>query len=194
VVARAGGLSRRRLIAAAGTGAAGALGLMLSGCGSTSAAKEAGDLYGQASEERTADAAMLDAALEVELALAAVYAAIEPRLSGTARALARRIVGQEQLHATALRKAIQGLGGVPQVLPAKAVAAPRSSADALQLASREENRAIAFYVDAIPKLSADNKLRAPVAAIMTNEAEHLVLLAQVLGGSVAPQAFVRGEA
>jgi hypothetical protein len=48
-------------------------------------------------------------------------------------------------------------------------------------------------VDALPKLSADNNLRAPLASIMTNEAEHLTLLAQALG-LPAVQAFVRGQA
>jgi rubrerythrin len=194
VVARAGGLSRRRLIAEAGTGAAGALGVLLSGCGGgTTAANEARNLYGQASEERNADAAMLDAALEIELSLAALYAAIEPRVPRAPRALVRRIAAQEHAHAQSLRKAIQGLGGVPTALPAKPVGAPRNAGDALGVAVREENRAIAFYVDALPKLSADNKLRAPLASIMTNEAEHLTLLAQALG-LPAVQAFVRGQA
>ena len=194
MVAEAGGPTRRRLIAGVGTGAAGAFALLLSGCGASSAAKEAGDLYGQASEERSADAAMLDAALDIELALARVYRTIEPHVSGAARALVRRIAAQEDEHATSLRKAIQGLGGVPIVSPVAPVGAPRSAADALQLASREENRAIAFYVDALPKLSTDNKLRAPVVAIMTNEAEHLALLARALGTTAAPQAFVQGQA
>jgi rubrerythrin len=194
VVAGAGGPTRRRLIAGVGTGAAGALAVLLSGCGASSAAKEAGDLYGQASEERNADAAMLDAALDVELALARVYKAIEPQVSGAARELVRRIAAQEDEHAVSLRKAIQGLGGVPIVSPVTPVGAPRSAADALQLATREENRAIAFYVDALPKLSTDNKLRAPIAAIMTNEAEHLALLARALGTTATPQAFVRGQA
>ena len=194
MVARAGGLSRRRLIAGAGTGAAGALAVLLTGCGGSSAAKEAGDLYGQASEERNADAAMLDAALDVELALATVYGAIEPHVIGATRELVRRIATQEHAHAAAVRKAIQGLGGVPIASPVTPVGAPRSAADALQLASREENRAIAFYVDALPKLSTDNKLRAPIASIMTNEAEHLALLARALGASATPQAFVLGQA
>jgi rubrerythrin len=194
VVTRAGGLSRRRLIAGAGTGAAGTLAVLLSGCGGNSAGKEKADLYGQASEERTADAAMLDAALEIELSIAALYAAIEQRVGGAPRALAlvRRIAAQEDAHAQSLRKAIQGLGSVPTVLPAKPVSAPRNVGDALGLAVREENRAIAFYVDALPKLSADNKLRAPLASIMTNEAEHVTLLAQALGLPPA-QALVRGQ-
>lgn len=194
MVARAGGLSRRRLIAGAGTGAAGALAVLLSGCGGASkAANEARDLFGQASEERNADAAMLDAALEIELGLAAVYKAIEPRLSGAARTLVRGIAAQESEHAASLRKAIQGLGSVPTFSAAKPVGAPRNAGDALGLAYSEENRAIAFYVDALPKLSADNNLRAPLAAIMTNEAEHLALLARTL--RLPPvQAFVTGQA
>jgi rubrerythrin len=195
VVARAGGLSRRRLIAGAGTGAAGALAVLLSGCGTNSSPKrELSDLYGQASEERNADAAMLDAALEIELALASVYHAIEPHMPGAARGLVRRIAAQERAHAESLRKAIQGLGSVPTVSHVKPVGAPRNPGDALGLAYSEENRAIAFYVDALPKLSADNKLRAPIAAIMTNEAEHLAVLARALGTTATPQAFVLGQA
>jgi bacterioferritin (cytochrome b1) len=169
--------------------------VLVSGCGGSSAAKEAGDLYGQANEERTADSAMLSAALEIELSLAALYAAIEQRVVAAPRALAlvRRIVAQEHAHADSLHKAIRGLGGVPTALPAKPVGAPRNVGDALGLAFREENRAIAFYVDALPKLSADNRLRAPLASIMTNEAEHLTLLAQALGLPPA-QALVRGQA
>jgi rubrerythrin len=200
VVAGAPGVSRRRLIAGAGTGAAGAVAVLLSGCGANAKSKEAKDLYGQASEERSADAAVLDAALDVELRLAAVYAAIEPHVSGAARTLVRRIAGQEQTHAASLRRAIQGLGTFPITQTVAKVAAPRTQAAALELAVREENRAIAFYIDALPKLSADNSLRPPVSGIVTNEAEHLAVLAHAFGapGSpgvpVVPQAFVQGLA
>ena len=194
MVAGSGGVSRRRLVAGAGTGAAGALAALLSGCGSNAKSREAKNLYGQASEERSADAAMLDAALDIELSLAATYAAVEPHVSGRALVLVRRIAAQEREHADSLRKAIQGLAGIPITSAVPSVRAPRTSIEALQLALREENRAIAFYIDALPKLSTDNKLRAPVSGILTNEAQHLALVAQILGAPSVPEAFVLGQA
>lgn len=192
----AGALSRRRLIVAAAGGATGALGMLLAGCGSsTSAHSEAANLYGEAREERLADALMLDAALSLELRLAALYRSIAPRLSGAAARLVRAVAAQEAQHADAVRHAILGLGGRPTPPEgAPAFASPRSAREALMRAHSEEERAIAFYIDALPKLSADDRLRAPMAAIVANEAEHLALLARALGEPPAPSSIVRGQA
>jgi rubrerythrin len=188
-------LSRRRLLA--GTGAGAVLTALLGGCGSGSTSKrsEGADLYKMASEERFADAVLLSGALDVEARLADVYALIASAVTGRGRGLVGRIAAQERAHTTALVKSIQALGGQPP--PANRGAPlrrPRSATEALRLASATENEAIAFYIDALPKLSTDNKLRSPVATIMTNEAEHLALLSRALGEPAAPQSIVRGRA
>ena len=185
-------LSRRRALTGAG---AAALALLVAGCGGRGTHAEKADLFSQASEERDADALLLDGALALELRLAAAYDAIAGRVSGSAAALVRRIAAQEAAHAQALSKAIEGLGGPPApTSPAPSFAPPRSPQAALRLAHSEENRAIAFYIDALPKLSADNMLRPRIAAIVANEAEHLALLAGAIGEPQIPQSIVRGEA
>ena len=196
-------LSRRCLI---GSAAASAIaGMLLGGCGGCGGAagaggrrsQEASVLFSQASEERDADALLLDAALALELRLGAAYGAIAARLGGTggAAALVRRIAAQEAQHAQALSKAIEGLGGPPApTSPTPVFRAPRTARAALELAHREENRAIAFYIDTLPKLSADNALRARIAAVLANEAQHLALLAQALGQAPAPSSLVQGQA
>ena len=55
-----------------------------------------------------------------------------------------------------------------------------------------ENRAIAAYLDALPKLSSPD-LRATVASIVTTEAEHASVLLGALGRPQVPSAFVVGR-
>src|SRR5207237_1025944 len=100
---------------------------------------------------------------------------------------------QEQEHADGLIAAIKDAGGRPN--------RAKSSYDFPQFGSQRgvlrfavalENTAIAAYIDALPKLGKGD-LRATVAAIVANEAEHVSVLLGALGEQQVPDAFVVGQ-
>src|SRR5262249_18813920 len=126
----------------------------------------------------------------------AIYAAALKMLTGTDLGMARVHLTQEMAHADALTKAVQKLGGTPSLpLPtySKAIGHPKTPDDMLRLAETIETTAIAAYLDALPKLS-DPTLRQTVAAIATNDAEHVSVVRTALRLSPVPVPFVRGAA
>lgn len=171
-------MTRRRLLQLAALGSA-----ALAGCG---------DGGGGGRElDPEADAALLNALLELEHTAVAVYAAA--RLDGAAR----RFGDHEREHADWLARAIRSLGGSP--VGAKPLAeyrrgfpAFRTSRDALRFAVDLENTAVAAYSDALPKLT-DPALRAAVASALTVEAEHISVLLGELGEPQVPHALVTGR-
>jgi len=69
--------------------------------------------------------------------------------------------------------------------------AARTAAGALALAVHLENRAIAAYLDALPRLTSPD-LRGTAASMLTSDAEHLVVLRRELGEDPVPSAFAGG--
>ena len=61
----------------------------------------------------------------------------------------------------------------------------------LRLTSQMENRVIAAYLDALPKLTS-GEIRARAASILASEAEHLSVIQGALGRPQVPTAFVVG--
>jgi hypothetical protein len=180
-----GGISRRRILVAAGAAAGGVL---LDGCGS-STGKPA-----PTSEVNGVDADLLDEVLAIEHMAIAAYAHIAGSLTGGARSLAEKISRQEAAHAARLTPLINDLGGRPT--PARrdygfpALADPDAG---LALVGGIENMLVAAYIDVIPKLT--NQLaKAAAVTIVTNEAQHLALVTQARGLPPAPEAIVRGAA
>jgi len=146
--------------------------------------------------EKGSDVEYLNAALSRELTLLDAYAQGRPLLNGSLRAVGRELRAQEQEYVNALTKAIRGLGGDteagPEDLDVKSLA---GQADFLGLAYELESAALASYIDAAPHLftPAPNTLFTSLAA---GHAQHLVLLRQGLGASLAasvPEAFDGGE-
>ena len=187
--------SRRSFFKASGVTAAGGSATFLAACGSGSGSSTA-----PTSSSGNADVDILNSALDLENVAIATYTAGAPLLRGKVRAYGRQLLAQEREHARGLEQAIRDLGGLPnKAKPAAAYAAQRPALrderDVLVLAKDLENTAIAAYIDAIPKLS-DGSLRGTVAAIVTDEAEHVAILLEALGNppiAQTPDAFVVGR-
>jgi rubrerythrin len=143
------------------------------------------------------DAAVLNAALELEYTAIAAYEIGIGMLKGRALADAREFLAHEREHAAALTRAVADLGTEPVKPRAKTAYAagfPRikSATDFLDFALDIESTAVAAYLDSLAALNTD-PLRAEMASIMTNEAEHLAVISGLLRRPQVPNAFVTGE-
>lgn len=145
--------------------------MLAAGCGTRPARLIAGN---------PADLPLVGTALELERTQIALYEAALPVLNGRRAEIARTALAHERAHAAALAEAMRELGATPP--PARARSAyergfPRG-ADAgawTQFAIQFEERAVAGYAAAIPKLE-NRRLRATFGAIMASEGEHAVAL------------------
>lgn len=145
-------------------------------------------------ESDQADVEILNGALDLELLAIAAYKTAAGRLRGSALEIAKKFLEQEQEHVDGLATAIKDAGGRPnRAKSSYDFPQLRTQTDALRFAVDVENTAIAAYIDALPKLS-EADLRATVAAIVTNEAEHVAVLLDALGMNPVPGAFVTGKA
>ena len=148
------------------------------------------------------DAEILVAAVRLERIAVLAYAqAIGSKLLTPAFArVARRFRDHEQAHADVLTTALTDLGGTPPPDPVvadidsvvKGIADLRSQADVASFAIELELAAVAAYYDAQRKLI-DAKLMQTGAAIMANEAQHLVVLRQAVKRDPVPYAFATGK-
>jgi rubrerythrin len=191
-------VERRRFLQLGGIGAA----ALLAGCGEDEQNQAVGPISGErgtSSEEKEAgegavDVNVLNHQLDLEYTAVAAYTAAARALRGPAAQAARRFRQQEREHAVALAGAIKELGGTANK-PRESYDFPRlrDQAQILRFASALENQAIAAYVSGIPRLN-EASLRARVASILANEAEHLAVLHQALGDRTVPDAFVTGHA
>jgi rubrerythrin len=143
------------------------------------------------------DAAVLNAALELEHTAIAAYEVGIGLLKGKQRQQAREFLDHEHQHAAAVARAISDLGSQPVApRPRSAYTAGfpplRSGNDFLNFALDVENTAVAAYLDSLAALNTD-PLRAEVASIMTVEAEHMAVVSGLLLRPQVPNAFVTGE-
>ena len=182
-------LSRRRLLRVSAAGVAAGSGLLVAGCGDDTKSPFAATAPDESDD---ADVEILNFALDLELEAVAAYKAAAGALAGAALSAAKLFLEQEQEHADALAAAIKDADGTPN-RPKRSYEFARlpSRPAALRFATDLENRAIAAYIDALPKLGRGD-LRATVASILANEAQHLAVLRDVLGEDPAPDAFVTG--
>jgi len=185
-----GGYSRRRGTRRAVLLLLALLALAPFGCGKS----------GQGAEtdpEKGSDAELLNAALAQELTALEAYTQGLPLLKGLPRAVGRRFRAHEQEYVNAITKAIRGLGGELDAEPddLDLFSEVRSQADFLALVYELEGAALRAHLDAAPLLftAAPRTLTASLAA---GHAQHLVVLRQALGASLAevvPEAFDSGE-
>jgi hypothetical protein len=182
--------SRRAFLRTTGAGLAGASSALLTACGGGSGRSKKQTAESATLAVRASDVEILNGVLDLEHAAVAAYTAGIPLLNGRARAAAVRFLGQELSHATALAGAVKGAGGKPN--PPRAsyeLGNPRGQAQVLVLLHTIEESLVEIYLDAIPKLS-PGWLRADVASILANEAQHVSVLRAARGQSPVPTAFL----
>ncbi len=143
-------------------------------------------------DDDTANADVLQGALELELSAAATYDSALAALRGEPRRLARSFAEQERLHAAVWERAIRKRGARPIASRTRRPPVPRSDADALRRLIELESEAIAAYVDAIPGLSAAG-LRRTALTVLANQAEHLAALRDAAGRDSVPNSLVTAE-
>ncbi len=137
------------------------------------------------------DLAILAVALSVEHQAIAAYTAGIPLLSGAFARAAKRFLAQEVGHATELSTLIVKGGGRPPGSPANGYpfGTPRDEPDVLALLHRVERLAIQTYLSAIPSLSPGD-VRATVAAILADEAQHISIIRGMSGLPPVPSPLV----
>jgi rubrerythrin len=182
--------SRRRFLQRSGTLAGGSA-LVLGACGDDTAKPV---VVTGPDESDQADVEILNGALDLELRIVAAYKAGAARLRGSMLDIAQTFLEQEQEHADGLASAIKDAGGKPnRAKSAYEFPEMRSQTDVLRYAIDIENTTIAAYIDALAKLT-QGDLRATIAGIVTNEAEHVAVLRDALGMNPVPAALVTGQA
>jgi rubrerythrin len=137
------------------------------------------------------DLELLAAALSVEHQAIAAYTAGIPLLSGAVARAAREFLGEEVRHATEIATLISKGGGEPAgpSPTGYAFGTPRSERDVLALLHRVERLSIATYLNAIPALTPGD-VRASVASILADEAQHIAIIRGVTGLAPVPGPLV----
>ncbi len=184
------GASRRSLLGGAGAALAGAL--LVPGCGA--GAKPGRDsVHRLARPLRLLDVEILLHALELERRTVVAYTAGIPLLSRSDAKTAKQFLDHELRHTGELLGLIKAAGG--KFRPAAAsydIGHPRDGAGVLTLLHELERAQIAAYLTAIPRLT-PGPVRAAVASIMSNDAQHVSILRLARGFAPAPSAFVNGS-
>jgi hypothetical protein len=144
-------------------------------------------------QARAADASILNHMLGLEYATITAYIAGMPLLSVDEQKVLQHFVLQEMTHAGEL----QGLVKEAHSKPIKqqysyALGHPRTGNEALLLLQAQESALIRGYIEAIPRLS-PGPVRAAVASMAANDAQHLTMVRSALGSAPVPTAFVTGS-
>ena len=165
-----------------------ALTTSLGACGGGGTATAAG--------EKEADDRVLNEILGRQLAAAGAYAQVLPELQGPDLAAAREFRAQEQEHADATTKILRGIGA-EAAPPAETIEAKdlKTRRDALTFLYEMESATIDAELSAVGKLHVSWP-RPQLAAMVANQAQHLVLIRRALGAGpleTVPQAFETGE-
>jgi hypothetical protein len=150
----------------------------------------------QTDSEKAADNEVLNELLAEELTLVEAYGPSIALAHGRNRALALQLRGQDQAHVDALTKAIRGVGGETdaEATPLEGKR-PQSEVEALTLAYEAESSALGQALGSVPRLQTP-AARGLAASLATSHAEHLVVLRQALGASLAasvPAPFETGD-
>jgi Ferritin-like domain len=191
VVSQDSGASRRALLSSAGATLAGAGALALSGCGRK--AKSGRQAVKQAPLPVIhLDIQILGRALEIERRTVAAYIAGIPLLAKPQATTAKQFLNEELLHTGELLGLIKAAGGkAAPPAPSYEIGHPRDGAGVIALLHSLEGVQIANYIQAIPRLS-PGPVRAAVASILANDAQHIAILRLAQGKPAIVSAFVTG--
>jgi hypothetical protein len=163
--------------------------ILLTACGS-------GGGDATTSEDKAADAEILNAAIGQELATIDAYNFGLPLLRADRALLGRQLRAQAQEDVDALTKTMRGLGGEVEAEKGELdLSEVKDDAGFLAFAYELESTALATYTDAVTRLetSAPRRLATSLAA---SKAQHLVVLRQSLGADLLssfPEAFDGGQ-
>jgi hypothetical protein len=173
--------SRRALLAGAASAAGAAV---LSACGTKALRKK----IATGAHVVPGDIDALNSLLDVENYAIAAYAAGLPLLGPDWAKIAKQFLSQELAHAVEIRDLVRGAGGKPH-RPASSynLGDPRTAGEALALLESVERAQLHAYLQMIPRLSGGH-VRAAVATIFANDAQHLAVL-RVDAGQPLPGAF-----
>jgi len=191
-VSEPGLASRRLLLNRAGATLAGAGVLALSGCGHK--AKSGRQSVSKLPRPiQVHDVEILRRALELERRTVAAYTAGIPLLKRSDAKAAKQFLNEELQHTGELLGLIKAAGG-KLIAPAASydIGHPHDDAGVLTLLHELERAQISAYLSSLPKLS-PGPVRAAVASILANDAQHVSILRLAQGLSPAPSAFVTGS-
>jgi len=186
---------RRRRLAHFALAALVVAGVALTGCGSDDEGGSGGG--SDVAAEKAADAEILNVAITQELTLIEAFDQGLPLLRRPqARELFRQFVAQEREHIDGFTKAMRGLGGEVDAEPEEIdLSDVKSERDYLFFAYDLIGLQLTHFLDDVTHLHN----RAPqsfAAAIAASQAQHLVVLRQLLGADLpeaVPEAFDTGE-
>jgi len=182
--------SRRTLLSGSGVGLAAGAALAITGCAGRSRTPK---VHAIPTAARNADVAILNGLIDREYKAIAAYTACIPLLAGREQNAAKQFLSQETTHAGELSGLITQAGGYADKPRSNYdLGRPRDRKDLLELLHSLEQAQIAGYVDAIPEVS-PGSVRAALAAILANDAQHIVVLRRTLKLEPLPSAFVTGD-
>lgn len=169
-----------------------AVAILIAGCGGGG---EDGSTAAVQSD-KDADIELLNGVLSRQLGAVEAYERTLAGLRGRDEAVARRFRAQEQEHAEAILKALRALGGEADAEPEQ-IDLPEMSnrTDRLGFLYELEGTSIDYELSIITKLT-ESWPRSLLASIVANQAQHRLLLRQLLGlrGAAAiPGAFEDGS-
>lgn len=181
--------SRRRLFGLTAAGAAITAAELLSACGSSSRTH-----VGRIPESaRAPDVGYLNHALDLKHYMVGAYTAATPLLKGRTHAAAKRFLAQDLSHVSQLISLIKHAGGTPnEPQPVYNLGRPHGPNGILQLLENAENSVIAGFQELLPKV-APGTVRASLASIIANDAQHVTVLRLNLRRNPIPVAFVTGH-
>jgi hypothetical protein len=187
------GASRRALLGSVGAALAGSAAVALGGCGQS--AKTGHKAVKTASlPVRHVDVKLLGRSLEIERRTVAAYIAGIPLLSRSQGKAAKQFLNEELQHTGELLALITASGATPAPRAASydIRGYPRDRTGVLALLHSLESAQIANYLTVIPSLS-PGPVRAAVASILANDAQHVAILRLAQGEPGLPSAFVTGR-
>ena len=178
--------SRRGLLRA---GAAALAGIAVAGCGSTSLKAQ---VHNSAPVLNT-DVDVLNQLLHLEHVAIAAYTAGTPLLAPSVAKAGQLFLNDELAHAGSLAGLVRDAGGKPiKPAPSYPLGHPRTSQEVLALLHQVENAQLTAYLSAITRLE-PGFVRSTVAAILSNDAQHVAVVRAALEQPAVPSAFVTGR-
>jgi len=179
--------SRRGVLRAAGAAAGG---LLVTACGHASLKA----LVHNSAPLLNTDVELLNHLLDLEHWAIAAYTAGTPLLPPAVVKAGQLFLNDELSHAGALAGLVKAAGGKPGKPAASyPLGHPRSSDDVLKLLHDIENRQLTAYLSAVTVLE-PGFVKASVASILANDAQHVAVLRAALHRPAVPSPFETGRA